>query len=91
RAIRRGSNVRYTYRTSFVGKEREFSILSSRQQYIPMIRAVLPRLDPDLMDHRSLDLRENLADDREIAAKILAIEFPPSDVLESEIERIRIP
>ncbi|MCV4755073.1 hypothetical protein OFC37_37005, partial [Escherichia coli] len=59
--------------------------------YIPMIRAVLPRLDPDLMDHRSLDLRENLADDREIAAKILAIEFPPSDVLESEIERIRIP
>ncbi|MCV5598188.1 hypothetical protein OFN66_31375, partial [Escherichia coli] len=26
-----------------------------------------------------------------IAAKILAIEFPPSDVLESEIERIRIP
>jgi tetratricopeptide (TPR) repeat protein len=90
RAIRRGANLRYTYRTAFIGKQREFAILSSRKDYIRMMRAVLPKIDTDLLDHRTLDLRENLADNQEIAEKVREIEFPPADILESSIENIRI-
>ncbi|MER3631696.1 MAG: hypothetical protein C4325_05625, partial [Blastocatellia bacterium] len=61
-AIRRGSNLRYTYRTAFFGKQREFAILSSRPDYIPLLRAILPKLDQNLLDHRTLDLMENLVD-----------------------------
>lgn len=90
-AIRRGSNLRYTYRTAFFGKQREFAILSSRPDYIPLLRAILPKLDQNLLDHRTLDLMENLVDTQEIAAKVRAIQLPPADVLESSIENFRLP
>lgn len=85
RTIKRGGNLIYVYRTSFVGKGRSFTVISSNRNYADLLDAVLPKLSELVLDHRSLELRDHFADRRELKQKARAADIPSADVLETSI------
>ena len=89
RALKRGGRVFYRYRTSIRGKGVTFSFASGNGDYLAMIRAILPKLPDDVLDNRSMELRDYLADRREIVMKAKTSNIPPADVLENAFTDIR--
>lgn len=89
RALKRGGRVYYRYRTSIRGKGVIFSFASGNSDYLAMIKAILPKLPDDVLDNRSIELRDYLADRREIVQKAKTSNIPPADVLESAFADLR--
>lgn len=85
RTIKRGGNLIYVYRTSFVGKGRSFSVISSTRNYADLIELTLPRLSELILDHRSIELRDHFTDRRALKLKARAADIPSADVLETSI------
>lgn len=88
RTFRRSGSVVYRYRTTFRGMSVAFSI-SSGGSYRPMIRAVLPLLSEDVLDHRSLELREYLCDPNEVRLRANLSKIPSAEVLEGSLKDFR--
>ena len=65
RALKRGGNVFYRYRTVIEGKNLRFVIASGGEDYRRMIRAIIPQLSENILDNRSLELRDYLAEPKE--------------------------
>jgi tetratricopeptide (TPR) repeat protein len=86
RTIRRGGNMIYTYRTAFFGKGKIFVIHSGNATYRRMVEAILPRLNETLLDPRSIELRDHIADRNEIRRKARAADIPPADILEGSLK-----
>ena len=82
RALRRGPNVTYLYRTSFFGSDVSFSIGTGRG-YREMIVSVLPLIPDGCLDVRSLELRDHLRDFSLVNARARAMQIPGSDVLDT--------
>jgi hypothetical protein len=61
RALKRGGNVFYRYRTSVKGKNLEFVFASGGEEYRRMIHAIFPLLAENILDNRSIELRDYLA------------------------------
>lgn len=87
RTIRRGGIVYYRYRTSVRGKGISISFASGGDEYRRMIHAILPRLDDTLLDTRSIEVRDHLADTKETLMKAEFSRIPAADVLESYFRR----
>ena len=87
RAFRRGGRVIYRYRTTFHGKEKELTIVSGGAAFREMIRAVLPQLSPNLLDARSVELRDYLTDPGEVRLKANESRIPSADVLETSLKK----
>jgi len=85
RTIKRGGNLTFMYRTSFIGKGKVFAIQSGHRNYRKFVDAVLPRLNNATLDHRSIDLRDHLYDRFEVRRRATALEIPPTEVLESSL------
>jgi len=83
RAVRRGGNVHYRYRTVLHGKGVSISFASGGEDFRQMIRAILPRLSDNALDVRSLDLRQFLTDPKETLMKAEFARIPSADVLEA--------
>ncbi len=81
RALKRAGNVYYRYRTTIRGKEMQVAFASGGEDYRRMISAILPRLSPDVMDTRSIELREHLADPKETLMKAEFEHIPGPEVL----------
>jgi tetratricopeptide (TPR) repeat protein len=82
RALRRGGNVYYRYRTSIRGKGLNIVFASgSGDGYRNMIRAILPKLDESLLDTRSIELRDHLGDPKETLMKAEFSRIPSSEAL----------
>lgn len=90
RALKRGGRVYYRYRTSIRGKGVTFSFASGNSDYIAMIKAILPSLNEDVLDNRSIEMRDYLADRRETVLKAKNSNIPPADVLESSLSATRL-
>ena len=60
RTIKRGGNLIYTYRTTFFGKGKSFTIHSGGKHYKRFVEQVFARLSEDILDNRSLVLRDHL-------------------------------
>ena len=85
RAFRRGGRVIYRYRTTFHGHGKEFTVLGGGSAYREMVGRILPLLPDDVLDARSLELREYLADPSEVRLRANEVRIPSADVLEASL------
>lgn len=83
RAIKRGGNVHYRYRTLVRGKGISIALASGGDDFRRMIKAILPRLADNVLDVRSIELRDHLAEPKETLMKAEFSRIPSADVLES--------
>lgn len=84
RTLKRGGNVLYRYRTVIRGKGLTITISSGGgEQYRQVVKAIFSRLSDNVLDHRSIELRDHLEDPKEILRKAELSRIPSADVLES--------
>lgn len=88
RSIKRGGSVIYRYRTSLRGKGVVFTLATGGDGYRQMIKAVLPLLPENVLDNRSIELRDYLSERREALRKAKCSNIPPADVLENSFSEI---
>ena len=86
RALKRGGNVFYRYRTSIRGKNAQFSFASGGEDYRQMIKRILPNLPENVLDNRSIELRDYLAEPKETLMKAEFAHIPSADVLENSFD-----
>lgn len=85
RTIKRGSNLIYTYRTAICGKGKLFTIHSNRKSYGQFIETILPLLGDDLLDRRSIELRDHFAERTHVRERARAAMIPSSEILEDSL------
>ncbi|HRI04379.1 MAG TPA: tetratricopeptide repeat protein [Pyrinomonadaceae bacterium] len=85
RALKRGGSVHYRYRTILRGKGLSIAIASGGEDFRRMIKGILPKLEANALDVRSLELREFLSDPKETLMKAEFSRIPSADALESSI------
>jgi tetratricopeptide (TPR) repeat protein len=88
RTLRRGGSVVYRYRTMFRGKGLSVTIASGGEDYRRLIKAVLPRLPDNVLDTRSMELRDHLTDPKETALRATSV-LPSADVLEGAMRKVK--
>lgn len=86
RALKRGGSVFYRYRTSVRGKDIHFAFASGGEDYRRMIRQIFPRLSENVLDNRSIELRDYLAEPKETMMKAEFEQIPSPEVLESSLK-----
>jgi tetratricopeptide (TPR) repeat protein len=91
RALKRGSNVFYRYRTTVQGKNRRIAFASGGEDYRQMIHKILPLLPENILDNRSIELRDYLAEPKETLMKAEFAHIPSADVLESSLNEFQNP
>jgi len=88
RSVKRGSNVRYRYKTTIRGRGLQFSFVSGSEDYRAMVAEIFSRVPENVLDSRSIDLRDHLADPKETIKKAEVSQIPSADVLEDSLEKI---
>ncbi len=83
RAVKRGGNIFYRYRTVLRGKGVSIAIASGGEDYRRIIQSILPLLSDNVLDNRSIELRDHLADPKVTLKRAESSQIPPADVLES--------
>ncbi len=86
RAIKRGGNVHYRYRTVVRGKGLSVAIASGGEEFRRMIKAILPRLSDNVLDVRSIELRDHLTEPKETLMRAEFSRIPSADVLEDSFK-----
>lgn len=81
RAMRRGHNIIYRFRTSFHAADQVFSI-GSGHGYRKMVAEVLPMIAESCLDVRSIELRDHLSAARDVEVRARQLHIPRSDVLD---------
>jgi tetratricopeptide (TPR) repeat protein len=89
RALKRGGNVFYRYRTVVQGKDSEFVFASGGEDYRQIIKALFAKLSDDALDNRSLELRDYLTEPKETLMKAEFARLPSSDVLENSLNEFQ--
>ena len=87
RALKRGGNVYYRYRTAIRGRDISIAIASGGEDYRQMISRILPLVSENVLDNRSIELRDYLADPKEIRMKAAFARIPEADVLAGSFSR----
>ncbi|HLM02602.1 MAG TPA: tetratricopeptide repeat protein [Pyrinomonadaceae bacterium] len=90
RALKRGGNVFYRYRTSVTGKGLTFTFASGGEDYRRMVRALFFRLNEDALDNRSIELRDYLNEPKETLMKAEFARLPSTEVLENSVSEFEI-
>lgn len=85
RAIKRGGNVYYRYRTTITGNGLRFVLVSGGRRYREVVGRILTRVPSSALDNRSLELRDHLADPLDVLMKADIARIPGSDVLEDTL------
>ena len=89
RALKRGGNVFYRYRTVLQGKGLKFAFASGGEDYRRMIQRILPLLSENALDNRSIELRDYLSEPKETLMKASFAHIPSADVLESSLAQFQ--
>jgi tetratricopeptide (TPR) repeat protein len=89
RALKRGGNVFYRYRTSIQGKDLRFAFASGGEDYRQMISRLFSALPENVLDNRSIELRDYLKEPKETLMKAEFAQIPSVDVLESSINEFQ--
>jgi tetratricopeptide (TPR) repeat protein len=90
RALKRGGNVFYRYRTAVTGKNMTFAFASGGEDYRQMVKALFSRLNEDTLDNRSIELRDYLTEPKETLMKADFARLPSTEVLESSVNDFQI-
>ena len=85
RALKRGGNVFYRYRTTLQGKGLKFAFASGGEDYRRMIHRILPLLSENSLDNRSIELRDYLSEPKETLMKASFAHIPSAEVLENSL------
>ena len=88
RALKRGGNVFYRYRTIISGKNLKFVLASGGEKYRLMVRRIFERLPENILDNRSLEIRKYLGDPKEILTEAAFAKIPSAEVLENSFKQI---
>ncbi len=88
RAIRRGGNIIYRYKTVIRGKGVSISIASGGEDFRRILRSILPGLNENVLDTRSIELRDHLEDPKETLTRAEFSRIPAADVLESSFRSV---
>lgn len=88
RALKRGGNVFYRYRTSVQGKKLRFVFASGGEDYRRMIHNLFPLLPETLLDNRSIELRDYLAEPKETLMKAEFAKIPSAEFLENSLQNL---
>jgi tetratricopeptide (TPR) repeat protein len=91
RALKRGGNVFYRYRTTVSGNDLKFVFASGGEEYRQMIHQIFPRVPENVLDNRSLELRDYLSEPKEILMKAEFEHIPSADVLEDSLSPRQTP
>jgi tetratricopeptide (TPR) repeat protein len=86
--IKRGGKVFYKYKTSIRGKGVDFTFSSGGPEYRNMVRAVLPLISENVLDNRSLEVRDYIPEPKQTRIKASLSNIPPADVLENSFRQI---
>ncbi len=85
RIIKRGGIAQYRFRTAIRGRDELFVITSGGADHRTILTAILSAVPDEVLDQRSIDLRDYLADPKEVAMKASFSRIPEADVLESTL------
>lgn len=85
RALKRGGNVFYRYRTAIRGKDAHFAFASGGEDYRQMIARIFSSLSENVLDNRSIELRDYLSEPKETLMKAEFNHIPSAEVLENSI------
>ncbi len=88
RALKRGGNVFYRYRTSVRGKDISFTFASGGEEYRQMVVKLFPLLSENLLDNRSIELRDYLSEPKEALMKAEFAKVPSAEVLELSLSEL---
>ena len=88
RAIKRGENIIYRYRTVIRGKGISISISSGGEDFRRMLKAILPSVSENALDTRSIELRDHLQDPKETLMRAEFSRIPAADVLEGSLKSL---
>lgn len=91
RALKRGGNVFYRYRTSVNGKGKTFAFASGGEDYRQMVRKLFSLIPADTLDNRSIELRDYLSEPKETLMKAAFAKLPSTDVLENSLNEFEFP
>ncbi|HEY0429814.1 MAG TPA: tetratricopeptide repeat protein [Pyrinomonadaceae bacterium] len=89
RALKRGGNVFYRYRTSVQGKDLRFAFASGGEDYRRMIQSLFAAVSENVLDNRSIELRDYLKEPKETLMKAEFAQIPSVDVLESSVNEFQ--
>ena len=89
RALKRGGNVFYRYRTTLQGKDLKLAFASGSEEYRQMIGEVLPLVSENALDSRSIELRDYLSEPKETLMKAEFARIPSAEVLESSLNEFQ--
>jgi tetratricopeptide (TPR) repeat protein len=84
-SFRRGGRVRFMHRTSVFGNGPPIVFSGAGKKYRRMVRALLPKLESHLLDCKSLDLGNYLAEPYQVNRSAAELKIPPADVLDGFI------
>lgn len=88
--LKRGGKVFYKYKTSIRGKGVDFTFSSGGSEYRKMVRAILPLISENVLDNRSLEVRDYIPEPRQTRLKASLSNIPPADVLENSFRQIQL-
>lgn len=83
RALKRGGNILYRYRTAVQGNNLRFSFASGGEDYRRMVEKLFRSLPADVLDNRSIELRDYLTEPKETLMKAAFSKIPSTEVLEN--------
>ena len=89
RALKRGGNVFYRYRTSVQGKGLRFAFASGGENYRRMTHRLFFILSENVLDNRSIELRDYLAEPKETLMKAEFAKIPSAEVLEDLLKALK--
>lgn len=89
RTLRRGGKVRYRYRVEIAGKGWAFVLASGGQEFLQMVRLLLPRISDHKLDARARELRDHLGDVKAVRREAAKLGVAPTSVLDETSEAKR--
>jgi len=91
RVVKRGGHVVYRYRTVVRGKGLTVVFSSgasgTSEDYRQIVKRILPKLSDNVLDNRSIELRDHLTDPKETLMRAEFSQIPSADVLESSFKK----
>lgn len=83
RALKRGGNVFYRYRTTVSGRGARVVFASGGEDYRRMVQEIFTRVPENILDNRSVELRDFLREPKETLMKAEFARIPSVEVLEN--------
>lgn len=89
RTIKHGGTIYYRYRTTVYGRHKRFVFASGGEDYRRLIGLLFPQIFIDALDNRSIELRDYLAEPKNILLKAESLNIPSTEVLEDSVNEFQ--